>query len=60
MSQVDVDKMTARFDGYTAELIRLQAEKKGMSVEAFVISLFDTGCNAPASNGRRKDQKKTR
>lgn len=35
------------FTGYLAEMIRLQAEKKGMTPEAYVLSFFDRGCNAP-------------
>lgn len=35
------------FDGYLAELITLQAEKDGMTPEAYILSFFETGCNAP-------------
>lgn len=38
------------FDGYVAELIRLQAEKLGLTPEAYIISFFKAGCNAPRLN----------
>ena len=38
------------FEGYMAELIKLQAERRGMSAEDYVLSFFlGDGCNAPAS-----------
>lgn len=49
MSEVDVENRTATFKGYIAELIRLQAEKKGMSPEAYIFSFFEVRCNAPKS-----------
>lgn len=42
--------MTAKtvvFDGYVAEMVRLQAEKQGLSPEAYIISFFEKRCNAP-------------
>ena len=35
------------FDGYLAELITLQAEKNGMTPEAYILSFFEKRCNAP-------------
>lgn len=35
------------FEGYLAELIRLQAEKAGMTPESYILSFFDKRCNAP-------------
>lgn len=46
MSEVNVETRTATFNGYIAEMIRLQAEK-GMSPEAYVLSFFEMRCNAP-------------
>lgn len=42
------------FEGYLAELIRLQAEKVGMTPEAYILSFFCKRCNAPAK-GLSKD-----
>ncbi len=39
------------FTGMLAELIRLCAERKGVSPSEYVLSLFDAGCNAPKSAG---------
>lgn len=36
------------FDGYLAELIRVQAEKDGKTAEELVLSFFDARCNAPS------------
>lgn len=33
--------------GWLAELIALQAERRGMTPEDYVISFFDGRCNAP-------------
>ena len=35
------------FEGYLAELIALRAERQGMTPEAYVLSIFAKGCNAP-------------
>lgn len=35
------------FSGMLAELIELFAERKGVSPSDYVLSFFDTGCNAP-------------
>ena len=35
------------FTGYLAEVIRLQAEKKGITPEAYILSFFEKRCNAP-------------
>ena len=37
------------FEGYLAELIALRAERQGMTPEAYVLSIFDNGCNAPGA-----------
>ena len=39
------------FEGYLAELIALRAERQGMTPEAYVLSIFAKGCNAPESGG---------
>lgn len=49
MSDVNVETRTATFNGYIAEMIRLQAERKGMSPEEYVLSFFEMRCNAPKS-----------
>lgn len=38
---------TVIFEGYLAELIRLQAEKCGLTPEVYIISFFANRCNAP-------------
>ncbi|MBO7689048.1 MAG: hypothetical protein J6V72_21900 [Kiritimatiellae bacterium] len=39
------------FEGYLAELIALRAERLGMTPEAYVLSIFAKGCNAPEPGG---------
>lgn len=43
------------FEGYLAELIRLQAEKAGMTPEAYILSFFDKRCNAPGREPSKGD-----
>ena len=43
------------FEGYLAELIRLQAEKAGITPEAYILSFFEEGCNAPDRGLSRGD-----
>ena len=38
---------TQTFSGYLAELIRLQAERVGKTPQAYILSFFETRCNAP-------------
>ena len=45
----DEQEHTQTFTGYLAELIRLQAERMGKSPQAYVLSFFETGCNAPCA-----------
>lgn len=37
------------FDGYLAELIKLQAEKLGKTPQEYVLSFFEIRCIAPSS-----------
>ena len=50
------------FTGYLAEVIRLQAEKKGITPEAYILSFFEKRCNAPrrGENARRVETKPKR
>lgn len=41
---------TIIFTGYLAEQIRLCAERANKTPEAFIVSLFAEGCNAPAES----------
>lgn len=45
--QTDEKEHTQTFSGYLAELIRLQAERIGKTPQAYVLSFFETRCNAP-------------
>ena len=36
------------FSGYLAELIKLQAERIGLTPQAYILSFFEGGCNAPS------------
>ena len=38
---------TVTFDGYLAEVIELQASRRNLSPEDYILSLFKEGCNAP-------------
>ena len=44
----DEKEHTQTFSGYLAELIRLQAERIGKTPQAYVLSFFETRCNAPS------------
>lgn len=35
------------FNGYLAEVIELQASRRNLSPEDYVLSLFKEGCNTP-------------
>lgn len=43
----DATEHTEVFSGYLAELIKLQAERAGVTPEEYVISFFCARCNAP-------------
>lgn len=43
----DATEHTEVFSGYLAELIKLQAERAGVTPEEYVISFFRARCNAP-------------
>ena len=45
------------FSGMLAELIELFAERKGVSPSDYVLSFFDTGCNAPMPSATSFSQK---
>lgn len=49
---------TVTFGGYLAEQIRVCAEHANKTPEAFVLSLFDAGCNAPTENAAHLPRRK--
>lgn len=38
---------TVTFEGYLAEIIELQASRRNLSPEDYILSFFVGGCNAP-------------
>ena len=42
------------FEGYIAAQIELQAERAGKTPQEYVLSFFDTGCNAPTETKEGK------
>ena len=42
------EEHTQTFSGYLAELIKLRAERAGMTPQEYVLSFFERGCNAPS------------
>lgn len=38
------------FEGYLAEMIELQASRRNLSPEDYILSFFVRGCNAPTQN----------
>jgi hypothetical protein len=47
------------FSGYIAEQIRVCADRAKITPEAFVLSLFDKGCNAPKAKAMLAPQNKS-
>ena len=43
----DEQEHTQTFTGYFAEVIRLQAERAGKTPQAYILSFFESRCNAP-------------
>ena len=42
---------TVTFEGYLAEVIELQASRRNLSPEDYILSFFVRGCNAPKQTG---------
>lgn len=42
-------KVVVDVDAYEYEALKIEAERKGMTVEALCASFFAAGCNAPVS-----------